>query len=58
MGCSSLKTQFAMINWLGDFNITKKKLKLRSFMSNEHINEKGDGPYRGFDYKSLVNDSK
>ena len=25
-------------------------LKLKSFKSNEHINEKGDGPYRGFDY--------
>ena len=22
------------------------KIKLRSFMSSEHINEKGDGPYR------------
>ena len=30
--------------------ITNKKLKLRSFKSSEHINEKGDGPYRGFDY--------
>ena len=28
----------------------KKKIKLRSFKSSEHINEKGDGPYRGFDY--------
>ena len=37
---------------------TKKKntKKLRSFKSSEHINEKGDGPYRGFDYYSLVND--
>ena len=26
------------------------KLKLRSIESSEHINEKGDGPYRGFDY--------
>ena len=26
------------------------KLKLRSFKSSEHINEKGDGPYCGFDY--------
>ena len=26
------------------------KLKLRSFKSSEHINEKGDGPYRSFDY--------
>ena len=26
------------------------KLKLRFFKSSEHINEKGDGPYRGFDY--------
>ena len=29
---------------------------MRSFNSSEHINEKGDGPYRGFDYKSLVSD--
>ena len=32
------------------------KLKLRSFKSSEHINEKGNGPYRGFDYLSLVSD--
>ena len=30
--------------------IANKKLKLRSFKRSEHINEKGDGPYRGFDY--------
>ena len=30
--------------------IANKKLKLRSFQSSEHINEKGDGPYRGFDH--------
>ena len=24
------------------------KINLRSFKSSEHINEKGDGPYRGF----------
>ena len=24
--------------------------------SSEHINEKMDGPYRGFDYKSLFSD--
>ena len=32
------------------------KLKLRSFKSSEHIDEKGDGPYRGFDFLSLVSD--
>ena len=26
------------------------------FKSSEHINEKGDEPYRGFDNKSLVSD--
>ena len=26
------------------------EIKLRSFKSSEHINEKGEGPYRGFDY--------
>ena len=30
--------------------ILEVKLKQRSFKSSEHINEKGDGPYRGFDY--------
>ena len=25
-------------------------------MSSEHIHEKGDGPYRGFGYLSLVSD--
>ena len=29
------------------------KIKLRSFNSGEYINEKGDGPYRGFGYLSL-----
>ena len=32
------------------------KLKLRSFKISEHNNEKGDGPYHGFDYSSLVSD--
>ena len=32
------------------------KIKLTSFKSGEHINEKGDGPYRGFDYLSLFSD--
>ena len=32
------------------------KNKLSSFKSSEHINEKMDGPYRGFDYKSLFSD--
>ena len=27
-------------------------------MSSEHINEKGDGPYRGFGYLSLFSDPK
>ena len=28
-------------------------MKLRSLKSSEHINEKGDGQYRGFGYLSL-----
>ena len=28
-------------------------MKPRSFKSSEHINEKRDGPYRGFGYLSL-----
>ena len=28
-------------------------IKLRSFESSEHINEKGNVPYRGFGYLSL-----
>ena len=32
------------------------KIKLRSFQSSEHINEKRDGPYRGFGYLSLSSD--
>ena len=31
------------------------KIKLRSFKSSVHINEKWDGPYRGFGYLSLLN---
>ena len=30
--------------------VIANKIKLRSFKSREHINEKGDEPYRGFDY--------
>ena len=37
---------------VGDKNI----IKLRSFKSSEHINEKGDGPYRIFCYLSLFSD--
>ena len=46
----------------GDHQSTKKnnynkiKIKLKSFKSSEHINEKGDGPYRGFGYLSLFSD--
>ena len=36
--------------------ISNKNLKLGSFKSSEHINKKGGGPYRGFDYESLVSD--
>ena len=32
------------------------KIKLRSFKNSEHINEKKDGPYRGFGYLSLFSD--
>ena len=32
------------------------KIKLRSFKSSERINEKGNGPYRGFGYLSLFSD--
>ena len=31
---------------------------MRSFKSSEHINKKGDGPYRGFVYLSLFSDPK
>ena len=38
------------------FQLNLIKTKLRSPKSNEHIYEKGDGPYRGFDYLSLFSD--
>ena len=34
----------------------KIKIKLRSFKSSEHINEKRDGPYPGFGYLSIFSD--
>ena len=34
-------------------NISLIKIKLRFFKSSEHINKKGDEPYRGFGYLSL-----
>ena len=36
--------------------VITKKVKLISFKSSEHINEKGDGPYHCFSYLSLVSD--
>ena len=36
--------------------LVKYKIKLRSFKSSDHINEKGDEPYRGFGYLSFVSD--
>ena len=33
------------------------KIQLRSFESSKHINEKADGPYRGFGYLSIFSDS-
>ena len=38
------------------FHWQRTSLKLRSFKSSEHINEKGDGPYRDFGYISLDSD--
>ena len=37
-------------------NNNKTKIKLRSFKSGEHINEKEDGPHSGFGYLSLFSD--
>ena len=34
----------------------ENKIKLRSFKSSEHINEKSDRPYGGFGYSSLFSD--
>ena len=33
-------------------NVDEIKIKLRSLKSSEHIIEKGDGPYHGFDFGS------
>ena len=33
--------------------VIANKIKLRPFVSSEHINEKGNGPYRGFGYLNL-----
>ena len=38
-----------------ELHVTNKN-KLRSFKGSGHINEKMDGPYRGFDYKSIFSD--
>ena len=32
----------------------QKKIKLKFFKGSEYINEKWDGPYRGFGYLSFV----
>ena len=36
--------------------VIANEIKLRSFKSREHINEKGDRSYRGFGYLSLFSD--
>ena len=35
---------------LNVFTASKESNNYILFKSSEHINEKGDGPYRGFDY--------
>ena len=47
-----LSTQYTKQKFYHD----KQKSKLRSFKSSEHINEKGNVPYHGFNYLSFVND--
>ena len=42
--------------WAMTMTTLKLKLKLRSFKSSEHINEKVDGPYSGFNYQSHASD--
>ena len=37
-------------------NSKKKVIKLRSFKSSEHINERRDEPYHGFGHLSLFSD--
>ena len=36
--------------------VISNKIKLRFFKSSEYINEKKNGPYRGFGYSSLISD--
>ena len=38
------------------FWLKRIKIKRRSFKSSEHINEKVNGPYRGFDLLSFFSD--
>ena len=41
---------------LGSYDNFPIKIKLRSFKSSEHINEKMGGPYLGFGYFYLISD--
>ena len=43
--------------WLSVDKVRDKN-NLRSFKSSEHINEKMDGPYRGFDFSDPVDLAK
>ena len=49
---ASMKTKTNFLRFIGYLSFTKDriKIKLRSFKSSEHINEKGDASYHGFDY--------
>ena len=55
-----IKWHICLLATLTDEHVRKivwqMKIKLKSFKRSEHINEKRDGPYRGFGYLSLFND--
>ena len=51
-----LKHQEKILDLVKVLSPIQLKIELLSFKSNEHINEKGDGPYHGFCYLSLFSD--
>ena len=53
LGVDLLGMRWALSIWIIHKYKQKRKIKLRSFTSSEHINENGDGPYPGFGYSSL-----
>ena len=54
--CHTGSTNLIITSGVGWVAKSRTKIEPRFFKSSEHINEKRDGPYRGFGFLSLFSD--